>query len=415
VRALGVLLVALGTLSAAADSDPAVRFLKPRNLASVLGETTIRLHVDVEEGASVDRVEVRVDGELLATLTGPPWETAWDAGETGRAHVLEAKLHLTDGRQTRSLIRTSPLRIDQVERVDLVNLYLVVRDGSGRYVTDLTRDDFTIVEDGVPQEIERFTTTHKPLRVGIALDSSRSMIKQDRLEKAKKAALDFLEILEPGDEGTVVSFNEYVHVTQEFSADKALLARAIRKTFPAGGTALYDAVWRTSRLLEGFDGRRVMVLLSDGRDESASGFEPGSLHTLEEALDQALRSEVMVFPIGLGKGLDREYVRRWENLGGRSNLDLATSLADVLHRLAVTTGGRAVMSSSAGRLQRAFEEIAEDLRHQYSIAYSSTNAARDGRWRSIRVQTPGRTLKVLTRQGYYAPEAGKPDRTEKRR
>jgi VWFA-related protein len=409
------LLLAFGTLIAPAGSDPAVRFLKPRNLATVLGETTIRLLVDVEDGASVDRVEVRVDGKLLAALTGPPWETVWNAGEKGRGHVLEARLHLADGREARSLIRTSPLHIDQVEKVDLVNLYLVVRDGSGRYVTDLTRDDFTILEDGVPQEVERFTTTHKPLRVGIALDSSRSMIKQDRLEKAKKAALDFLEILEPGDEGTVVSFNEYVHVTQEISADKTLLARAIRKAFPAGGTALYDAVWRASRLLEDFDGRRVMVLLSDGKDESASGFEPGSLHTLEEALDQALRSEVMIFPIGLGKRLEHEYVRRWESLGGRSNLDVSTSLADVLNRLADTTGGRTVMSSDAGRLRRAFQQIAEDLRHQYSIAYNSTNPARDGRWRPIRVQTPGRTLQVVTRKGYYAPETGKPDRAEKQR
>jgi len=290
--------------------------------------------------------------------------------------------------------------------VDLVNLYLVVRDGGGRYVTDLTRDDFRIEEDGVRQSIDRFATTHKPLRVGIVLDSSLSMQKGDRLEKAKQAALSFLDILEAGDEGIVVNFSDRVQVAQELTSEKPALSRAIRSAVAGGGTALYDAIWKGARLLEGFDGRRVMVLLSDGRDESANGFEPGSLHTLDEALDQALRSDVMIFPIGLGGNLNKEYVRQWDLSTGRSNLDTDTSLAAVLQRLADRTGGRAVTSASAGKLRSAFSDIAEDLRNQYSIAYSSTNPDRNGRWRDVDVETPGRTLKIITREGYYAPKTG---------
>jgi VWFA-related protein len=134
------------------------------------------------------------------------------------------------------------------------------------------------------------------------------------------------------------------------------------------------------------------------------------LHTLDEALDQALRSEVMIFPIGLGKGLDRQYVRRWENLNGRSNIDQSTSLADVLNRLADSTGGRAIMSAGAGKLRKAFEEIAADLRHQYSIAYNSSNTKRNGKWRSIDIEIPGQTLEVVTRKGYYAPKSGRHSR-----
>ena len=412
--AIGVLLClqAVSTALGGAD-DPAVRFLKPRNRATALGQTSIRLFVSVPEGAAVDSVEIRVDGRLHTRLAAPPWEVDWHAGDEGSAHTLEAVLRLVDGRETSTRIRTSPLQVNLIERVDLVNLYLVVRDGSGGYVTDLTDTDFKIVEDGVEQSIERFTATHKPLRVGIVLDSSRSMLKEQRLEKAKKAALEFLDILKPGDEGTVVNFNDYVHVTQNFSSKKELLARAIQDAFPSGGTALYDAVWKSSSLLEDFDGRRVMVLLSDGRDESSSGFEPGSLHTLDESLEQALRSEVMIFPIGLGKDLDRTYVRRWEGLSGRSNVDTSTSLADVLQRLADNTGGRAVMSSSAGKLKKAFEEIADDLRHQYSIAYVSTNPVRDGKWRELRVQVPSRPLEVVTRTGYYARKPSKKDRASR--
>jgi VWFA-related protein len=373
-------------------------------MATVLGETRIRLLVD-SGGAAIEEVELQADGEPFAALTEPPWELVWDAGPAGGGHTLVAVLRLYDGRTARATVRTSPLQIHQVEKVDLVNLYLIVRDGAGRYVTDLTEADFRILEDRVEQRIERFATTHKPLRVGIVLDSSRSMIKGDRLEKAKTAALEFLEILEQDDEATVVNFNDYVHAAGEFTDDGTRLAHTIRQAYPAGGTALYDAIWRTSRMLDGFDGRRVMVLLSDGRDEAANGFEPGSLHTLDEALDQALRSEVMIFPIGLGGGLEREYVRRWDDLGGRSNVDPETSLADVLRRLAASTGGRAIMSSSPGRLRRAFGEIAEDLRHQYSVAYISSNRRRDGSWRSIEVETPGRRLEVVARKGYYAPDA----------
>ena len=176
---------------------------------------------------------------------------------------------------------------------------------------------------------------------------------------------------------------------------------------PAGGTALYDAIWRTSTLLDEFDGRRVMVLLSDGKDESSSGLEPGSLHTLEEALEQALRSEVMIFPIGLGTGLDKQFVRRWNNLSMPSSIDVSTSLADVLNHLAQSTGGRAIMSSDPGRLRKAFAEIAADLHHQYSIAYSPTDAERNGKWRSIEVQIGDGSHEVVTRKGYYAPKTSR--------
>ena len=402
---LAVLACALGTLSAVLGADPEIRFLKPRNLATVVGETTIEVRVVVPSGATVDRVEFLIDGRHAAERTAPPWTVLWDAGEAERGHRLEAVLYLSDGRRAQASIRTSPLQVQEVVRVDLVNLYLVVRDGGGGYVTSLDLKDFAVREDGVEQTLERFSASHKPLRVGIVLDSSLSMIKGERLKKAKKAAMGFLDVLREDDQGIVVSFNDYVRLGEELSSDTEAMARAIQAAEASGGTALYDAVWKTSKLLAGFDGRRVLVLLSDGRDEAANGFEPGSLHTVEEALDEALRAEVMIFPIGLGDDLDNQYIHRWSNLSGRSNVDDSTSLAELLERLADTTGGRAVMSSNAAKLRRAFAEIAADLRHQYSIAYTSSNAKQDGKWRSVEVETPGRRLEVVTRKGYYAPRA----------
>ena len=114
--------------------------------------------------------------------------------------------------------------------------------------------------------------------------------------------MGFLDVLRDDDQGIVVSFNDYVrHRGGAVLGHRGPGALDPSAAEASGGTALYDAVWKTSKLLAGFDGRRVMVLLSDGRDESANGFEPGSLHTVEEALDEALRAEVMIFPHRAGR------------------------------------------------------------------------------------------------------------------
>jgi VWFA-related protein len=398
---------------AAVAAEPEITILRPRAGSTALGPTLIELHVSLPEGTVAAGVDLIVDGRPVARLEAPPWKTVWDAGTDGsRGRVIEAVLHLADGRTVRTNVKTSRLVIQEYESVELVNLYLVVRDDGGSYVSGLDQSAFRVFEDGVPQTIERFSATQKPLRVGIVLDTSLSMRRDDRMEKAKDAARSFIETLEPEDEGLVVHFSDKVSLRQDLTSERALLTQAVDLAEPHGGTALYDAIWKTARMLEGFDGRRVMVLLSDGVDESATGFEPGSLHTIDEALDQALHSEVMIFPIGLGRNLDENYVRRWD-LNGQSNLDTSTSLADLIRRLAESTGGRAVLSPSPGKLRQAFDDIAADLRNQYSMAYLPSKSEHDGKWRSIEVQTPGRKFKVATRKGYYAAKPVDPDKTKR--
>jgi VWFA-related protein len=400
--ALLLVCLALAPPTGAAD-EPEVTFAKPRNRSTVIGPDTIQLLLDVPSGASVRDLVIRVDGEVVATLTEPPWKAAWDAGDGTRGRRLEALLTLEDGREARAVVKTRALSIDLVEQVGLVDLYLIVRDSSGDYVTDLERDAFQILENGLEQSIERFSTTHKPLRIAIVLDTSLTMSREQKLEKAKGAAMQFLDVLQPGDEAMVVTFSDRVHLADTFSADKADLATSIRGAEATGGTALYDAIWRTSRKLSGFEGRKVLVLLSDGRDEASNGLEPGSLHTLDEAVEQALRSDVMVFTIGLGRNLDREYAMRWGALAGGPNVDVDLSLEEILRRIAEETGGRALIAQSAGKLRRAFTEFATDLRHQYSIAYISTDERHNGKWRKIKVSVPDPDLEVITRKGYYAP------------
>ena len=301
---IAAVVAVLGFAVTPAEEPAAVEFVTPIHLQTVIGPAEIVLEVRVPPGLRADRVEIFVDDAPLVTLQDPPWRTTWDAGETGAGHSLEAILYLSNGTSVEAAVRTSRLRVTHFEEVALVNLYAVVRDAGGGYVTDLERDDFDVTENGKPQKIERFTSERKPLSVAIVLDNSLTM-EGKKLERAQEAALKFLDVLEDGDEGMVVMFSDEVTVAQgtDLRPPEARGQRS-RTAEAQGGTALYDAVWKTSRRLEQLEGRRVLVLLSDGRDEASSGLEPGSLHTLNEALDRALRDEVIIFSIGIGKNLE---------------------------------------------------------------------------------------------------------------
>jgi VWFA-related protein len=393
--AKGAALIILSALclvpALAVEPGSMIRFVSPRHLSTAIGPTSVEVEIDIPRSASVEKLTISVDNEQLVSLTSPPWTAVFEAGDGSRGHRLDAVLHLADGTHDRAFVRTSALRINQFHEVGMVNLYPVVRTRGGSYVSDLEKNDFRIVENGLLQSITRFTTERRPLRIAIVLDTSLTM-EGKKLLNAKNAAMEFLSILETGDEGMVVSFSDEVRVLQEITSERRLMSDSIASVNASGGTALYDAVWRTAKRLEEFDGRRVLVLLSDGKDEDAGGFGPGSLHTLDEALNQALRSEVIIFSIGLGRKLGNELDRE-----GRY------TLKEILHRLAFETGGRAMISPGAGGLRGAFKDVADDLHNQYSIAYISTDENRDGKWRRIEMSTPGRDLEVSCRKGYFAP------------
>lgn len=382
---------AMGVLVPAEETPARVDFVTPRPSETVVGPGTIELLIEPGAGPGVAKVELWVDGARIATLAAPPWRAGWDAGDALEPHRLEAVVQLSDGAVVRRSVRTSPLRIDQYEQVALVNVYAVVRDRKGGYVSGLTRDEFRVTESGRPQRVDRFSDEWKPLRIAIVLDCSLSMGEKNKFQEARDAALSFLETLRDDDQGLVITFSDRADVVQPLTGDRAALAAAIHKARPTGGTALYDAVWRAAEVLDAYDGRRVIVLLSDGRDEAASGLEPGSLHTQEEALDRSLRAEAMIFAIGFGRDLASE----WDFFRRRT-------VASILRDLADSSGGRALFSSREGKLRTAFGEVAEDLRHQYSLAYTSDDPKQDGAWREIGVATTRPELRVVARKGYFA-------------
>jgi len=377
-------------LPAAFGAGRVARFVRPRHLSTVVGTSQFSLEIQPPGSARIREVRIKLDGEALIVLSSPPWEGSFEAGDGSAGHRLEAEIVLDDGSVHKALVRTTAIRIHEVEDVDLVNLHAVVRDRKGNYITDLTRERFSLLEDGTPQTIGRFSTDLKPLAIGIVLDVSRTM-RGEKLEAARNSALRFLDTLGEGDRAMVVTFSNRVQVLQPATSDRSLLADAIRSVEVEGGTALYDGIWRTADYLRRLEGRRVMLLLTDGRDEAGNGMEPGSLHTLEEALDHSNRNDVMIFAVGYGKNLKQlDFYQRH-------------TLESILLRLAETSGGAVLFPKRIGSLKKSFEAVTRDLRHQYSIAYTSTNENRNGAWRTIELSTDVPRHEVVTRKGYFAP------------
>jgi VWFA-related protein len=390
LRLLILALAATGLLTSALGASGVARFVRPRHLSTVVGTSQFSLEINPPRSAQVREVRITLDDNLLIVLDSPPWAGAFEAGDGSSGHRLEAEIVLDDGSVHKAMVRTMAIQIDVVEDVDLVNLHAAVRDRQGRYITDLTRERFTLLEDGAAQTIGRFSTDLKPLAIGIVLDVSRTM-KGEKLEAARNSALRFVDTLAEGDRALVVTFSNRVRVLQPATTDRALLADAIRSVEVEGGTALYDGIWRTADYLRRLDGRRVMLLLTDGRDEAGNGMEPGSLHTLEEALDHSNRNDVMIFAVGYGKNLKQlDFYQRH-------------TLESILRRLAETSGGAVLFPKRIGSLKKSFEAVTRDLRHQYSIAYTSTNEDRNGLWRTIELTTDVPRHEVVTRKGYFAP------------
>jgi len=391
---------------AGAGEEPrTVRFLTPRRFAAAVGPSTATLEVVPPEGATIVSVELFVNHVLAGTTSSPPWMFSWAAGDGTMEHILEAVAKFSDGTEARASV-TSGRRI-VIESVDLtpVNVYAIARGVKGVYVGDLGPNDVHLYENGRPQALERVSAERRRVRIAIALDTSLSM-EGEKLKSAIASAVAFLGVLQPGDEAFVVGFSDKVSILQAPTFDRRALESAIRSVSANGGSSLYDAIHASSEQLAAFDGRRVLLLLADGRDEDASGRRVGSVHTLEQARELALRNDVMVFAIGLGKYLAHDVAALGENPAARAlewDIGRHQPLATIISSLAATSGGVAVFAPGADQLRRSFEQVAEDLRHQYRLTYSSTDKRHDGSWREIKVVVDRPGVSMTSRTGYFAP------------
>ncbi len=375
-----------------AADEPRLVITRPKASEALFGKATIAFVVLGAEEDEVQRAQISIDGRLLVTLTQPPWRADLDAGEEMGARSLEIVATLRDGRTVRAQRVTKPLAPLTGAEVRLVTLGVTVTDASGRPVKDLLKQDFQVFDGGRLIKIRNWEPAPSALAIALVLDTSASMA-GNRIRTAQEAATEFVRALGDKDEATIIAFADEAKVVSPLTLDRERTISTIRTLRAKGGTSLYDAVFKASTLLGQSDPdmRRVMILLSDGKDEAASGLEPGSFHTLDEAIKAAHGQDVAVFSLGLGSRLAKEM-----------SFDQRMTTEEVLTRLARSTGGRYDPVKRVSRLGKAYRRILEELRHQYLIAYSPpTRRAGEG-WRAIEVKIARPGVHARTREGYFA-------------
>ncbi|HTR39373.1 MAG TPA: VWA domain-containing protein [Bryobacteraceae bacterium] len=270
--------------------------------------------------------------------------------------------------------------------VSRVNMLYTVSDKKGRFVTDLSKDDFEVFEGKKKQSILEFTAeTDLPLRLAILIDTSNSI--RDRFHFQQEAATAFVDdtVRPRQDKAMIVSFDTSAELVADLTDDIGELERSIQSLRPGGGTSLYDAIFFACRdkLMQDqplYKFRRAMVILSDGEDNQ-------SRYTRDQALEMAQKADVTIYTISTN-------ITRIESEGDK-----------VLRYFAEETGGQSFFPFKASDLNQSFENIANELRHQYNIFYRPDPLKTDGLYHNVEIRVKGhKELIVRARKGYYAPK-----------
>lgn len=253
-------------------------------------------------------------------------------------------------------------------------------DPDGRYL-ELTAEDIEVLEDGRVQTIEGFQEAVQPVAIVLALDASGSMRKEEA--QVIESATMFVDALRPEDQLGLMMFADKVKVAHDLTVSREFSHRSLRGYQTVGGTALYDVLSEALIRLSTAERRRVVVVMTDGRDENNPGTAPGSVRTFDDVLELQQKTGATIFAIGLGTRVD----------------------AEPLRKLAAVSGGQAFFPSEPEELSREYARIVEDLRRRYVVTYTSTNIQRDGSWRQVTVRIKDRPeANVRSAGGYFAPD-----------
>ena len=363
-------LAAAGTLA----QGPSVRITSPTEGTYVTGAARLTLVTQpLSAIRNVDQVRWFADGRLVCTATRAPFSCDWDAGPGIAEHQIRVVALLRNGERLIDTVRTASVDYAEIVEVDVVQITAVVTDREGRFVSGLRPEDFRILDDDRPQTLSHFASENIPLELVAAVDVSSSMTQA--LPTVKAAAKQFLGDLEADDQVTLLGFNDNIFTLARRSTDPAARAKAVDRLAPWGGTALYDVLLKSMDLLGRQAGRHAIVAFTDGEDQSSRA-------AMDAVIRRAEGSDATIYMIGQGRALQ------------------APPLQQLMRRLTSVSGGRAFFTENAGKLDAAFREILEDLRHQYLLSYAPPAGANDGAWHRMKVEAGGGKYSVRTRQGY---------------
>ena len=336
----------------------------------VVGKTRIAAEVKIDDERLLDRVEFMVGDKVVFVDREAPFEFWHDFGEEQRSWIIRVVAWHKEGVSVSDVVVTRKAGFVSVEQVNRVVLWVSATDKDGNFITDLARDDFRVFEDDKEQKLIDFYVETRAITMAILIDASGSM--RDTIKEVHHAAGAFVDTLRDIDRALVIDFDDNVFLIQELTADRDALREAITSTEPMGATSLYDALHASYRKIGQIEGRKAVILLSDGEDTS-------SLFGYKRVLDEAKSSNTMIYAIGIGspdKG--------------------------VLNEFAQVTGGKAFFVDKADELSAVYQRIADELRNQYYLTYSTGNQDWDGHWIKIRVENLRQGIKVRSRSGYFA-------------
>lgn len=271
-------------------------------------------------------------------------------------------------------------------KTDLVTLTLTVTDYYGRYVSGLNKKAFSVMDNGVPQDITFFSDSDAPVSIGVLFDISGSM-GGDKVSKARNALSRFIMTSHPSDEYFLIAFNSRAQLLLDRTRDGDAVLQKLTLVKPKDNTALYDAVYLgIERVTRGSHQKRALLVISDGQDNA-------SRYNFSEVRRLMKESDVVTYAVGI--------LGRNDNSGAMGMQGQA-----FLEEIASATGGRAFFPQSDIELDEIFERIALELRHQYAVGYTPKDFEPNGKWRKVKVKVkPPRGFPRLTvrgREGYFA-------------
>jgi Ca-activated chloride channel family protein len=352
-----------------------LRIMQPAKGVKLEGATRIVADIAVPETKRLKQVEFYVNDRRAAVLYQEPFQQVVDVPRSQELGFLRAVATLDDGSATEDVRYYNAPKYLSEENVKAIELYTSVF-AKGRPVAGLAKENFSVLEDNVPQTLDGFeVVTNLPLSLGIGVDTSGSM--EESIVEAQKAAVEFLkDVMTKRDRCFLVTFDNEPQLVSRFTTDRDRLGQALAGLRAQGSTALWDALVYGLYQYQGTRGRKAYVILTDGEDR-ASHF------TFEAALDYAKKTGVAVYFIGLRIGSTQLEVRH------------------KLNRVAKETGGTVYHVDSAKNLGKIYAEINEELRSQYLLSFVPQNKSVSNQWRKIEVKMTPSNLSARTISGYY--------------
>ncbi len=364
-------------LAADQDLQPAIRITSPLGRTGVVTRLRIVAQVTIPAGQAISTVSFYVDGALIGTAPAGPYSAVdWlDQNPFERREIIVEAADAA-GRVLKDTVVLPPFEVTDKTEVTSILLETGVYDKAGRFISSLDPGVFAVRENDVAQKIDLVARETLATHMVLLVDNSQSMSRT--MDFVRLAAERLAGALRKRDTVIVAPFNSHIGTITGPTNDVPTIAQAIGAMHAAGGTAFLDVLRESTHLLEGMEGRRAIILITDGYDENSKS-------TIAEVIREAEAANVTIYVVGIG---------------GVAGISLKGE--DALRRVANETGGRIFFPPREPDLVGIADSVATDAHSRYLITYTPANQKKDGAWRAITVDVP-EGYRVRTRAGYFAP------------